>query len=88
MIFALLLWACSPTCEKTCKKLVSCGDIESPEMNQQECESACNAQVNLYEDQQDETKQNALDDFKSCVVEETCEDLVEGVCYDEEVYPW
>jgi hypothetical protein len=90
MIIALFLWACTPTCEKTCKKILTCDELESPEMNQDECESSCNAQANLYEDvdDEDETLQTAFDDLKSCIVDEACFDLSEGVCYDEDIFAW
>ena len=67
---------------------MACEGIEAPEMKQDECESSCNAQTNLYEDEDDEEKQEAFQDLKSCIVSETCEDLTAGVCYDEDVFSW
>ena len=43
-IFSL---GCSPTCEQTCKKLLSCDAIVTSEM---ECENACVAQEQLFDD--------------------------------------
>jgi hypothetical protein len=88
MIFAILLWACSPDCDRTCQKLLTCDELEAPEMGEEECVSACNAQVNLYEDEEDEATQNALDDYKSCVIDSTCDELAAGVCYNEDIYSW
>ena len=81
---------CTPTCEQTCNKLLDCEDenLQTPLMNLDECTSACAAQSNQYEDNEQEQKQQAFDELKSCIVAETCEDLMEGVCYDDEVYIW
>lgn len=55
-------------------------------MDQEECESSCNAQANLYQDENDEEKQDAFDQQRACIVSETCDSLEEGVCYNEEVF--
>ena len=81
---------CTPTCEQTCTKLLSCEEegLNSPLMNLDECTSACAAQSNWYEDNEKVEQQEAFDDLKSCISEETCADLQEGVCYDADVYIW
>ena len=86
-LFTLIV-GCSPTCEQTCNKLLSCEQLSSPGMNMDECTSACSAQQNLYEDWEDIEKETAFKDLKSCIVAEECELLTEGVCYDEDVYVW
>ena len=90
LLYALTMVGCTPTCEQTCNKLLDCeGEgVQSPLMNLDECTSACAAQSNQYEDSEHEQKQQAFDELKSCIVAETCGDLSEGVCYDEEVYVW
>ena len=82
------LLACAPTCEQTCKKLLSCDNIDAPNMNIDECTSACSAQQNVYEEWDDPDKETAFDDVKSCIVAEECSAVAEGVCYDEAVYIW
>ena len=57
-------------------------------MNIDECMSACAAQQNIYEDWDDPEKEQAFDDMKSCIVAEECSSVLEGVCYDEDVYIW
>ena len=130
LIFSIVLWGCSPTCEQTCKKLLTCEAIITSEM---ECETACNAQQSLFDDwadaadaeaaakseeedgreeasengetyspakstsqstQQTEDEepsskyQEAFDAYKVCVSEKTCGEIVEGDCYDEDIYSW
>ena len=82
--------ACTPTCEQTCNKLLSCEDegLNTPMMNLDECTSSCASQSNWYEDNEKVDQQDAFDELKSCISRETCADLQEGVCYDEDVYIW
>ena len=82
--------ACTPTCEQTCNKLLSCEEegLESPLMNLDECTSSCASQSNWYEDNEKVEQQDAFDKMKTCISNETCEDLQEGICYDSEVYIW
>jgi hypothetical protein len=83
-----MMFACAPTCEQTCKKILTCEELSSPGMNLDECTSACSAQQNVYEAWDDPDKENAFDDLKSCIVAEECESVTEGVCYDEDMYIW
>lgn len=81
---------CTADCDSTCKKLISCESegLDVPLMNKVECNSACNAQLNYYQDNDYTDKENAFKDMRACIVSETCEAISEGVCYDEEVYAW
>lgn len=83
-------WGCTPTCEQACQKILTCEDegLDTPRMNLDECTSSCAAQSNWYEDEELDTQQAAFDELKSCIVAESCSDLAEGVCYDEDVYAW
>ncbi len=48
MIFVLILFlGCTPTCEQTCRKLLTCDVVVTSEM---ECENACSAQEQLFAD--------------------------------------
>ena len=87
LVILISLLGCTPDCEQTCKKLLRC-EVDAPLMNQDECESACNAQENRYDDDDLVDEGTAFDALKSCIVAETCEDLDAGVCYDETVYSW
>ena len=91
MWFLLLVVGCSPSCEQTCSALLACeaeGVLTAPNMNLDECESACSSQENVYNSWDDESKQAAFDELKSCIVESECSDLNDGVCYNEDVYVW
>ena len=80
---------CTPDCETTCNKLVSCGSVEDGAASLLECENSCRTQQELYNnDWEDEEKQQGFDDLKSCIVSETCEDIASGVCYDDQLYVW
>ena len=57
-------------------------------MNLDECTSSCAAQSNWYEDNEKPEQQEAFDELKSCLYQESCEAVLEGVCYDEDVYIW
>jgi hypothetical protein len=79
-----VLVACTPPCEQTCNKLRSC-DL-SPRANQFQCEEQCEGQAALYAGWDDEAKQQALEDLRSCVAGASCEELEQGVCYDETIW--
>ena len=127
LIFGL---GCTPTCKKTCKKLLTCEAVVTTEV---ECENACSAQEQLFDDWADQEEleeerkeeedkersdaessdetysptatpaqvtqqsedeepsskyQEAFDDYKNCVSEKTCGEIVDGACYDEDIYAW
>lgn len=121
---------CTPTCEQTCKKLLSCEAIVTSEM---ECENACTAQERLFadwadmeeaeneaklneeqereqatddgstyspskttsqatqqtEDEEASSKyQESFDEYKICISEKTCGEIIEGECYNEDIYSY
>jgi len=79
--------ACKPTCTQTCNKLTSCSANADWEGEYAElCAENCERQHNLYEVWEDTQLLDALDASQSCVKDATCEDLEEGVCYDETLY--
>jgi hypothetical protein len=85
---ALLLAAlagCAPTCEQSCKKLIDCALAESPRTALEECQEQCEAQQALYDSWTDdpEEKSDRLQEQRRCVKDATCEEIADGVCYDE-----
>ena len=88
LLTAALLAGCEVSCENTCEKLISCDGLETPVTSEQDCESACETQEILYDSWDDLQKRQALADYKTCVSEETCSSIGEGVCYDELIYSW
>ncbi len=86
ILVALLgLTACDPPCQRVCKKLVNCG-LDTPRLSKEECELACQNQEALYDDWEDPELRQAFQDYKNCVMDETCGRIEEGECYDETLY--
>ena len=89
MLLALLLVGCDTSCERACKKLTSCAaELEVEGRYHEECAETCSQQERLYEDWEDTQLQDALAEARNCVADHTCDELAEGVCYDEELWPY
>ena len=62
-VISLFGVGCTPTCEQTCAKLLSCDAVVTTEM---ECENACSAQEQLFDDwadmEQAETEEKDAED--------------------------
>ncbi|MFT4975081.1 MAG: hypothetical protein ACI8S6_000968 [Myxococcota bacterium] len=84
----MLLAGCEVSCENTCEKLLACEEVETPLVAEVDCQQACVTQETLYDGWDDLIKRQALTDYKTCVSENTCGDIAEGVCYDEDIYSW
>lgn len=82
----VLLAACPPPCKQVCRKILDCGNLDSQRVAVEECELSCQVQEALYIQWEDETKQDAFDDHKRCLMQESCEDIADGVCYDEQIF--
>lgn len=80
------LLACGPTCERTCEKILRCDNLSSERVSVEECQESCSRQQVLYELWEDEVKQEAFDDHKRCLVGSSCDEIADGVCYDEELF--
>ena len=80
---------CEPTCKTTCKKLLECEEVETPRLPLDECTNTCLTTQSLYEDTwEDLQKRDAFADMKTCIVEEECGAIADGVCYDEDLFIW
>ncbi len=75
---------CAPTCEQVCAKVVRCE--VTPGLTRDECEESCNRQDVLYELEQDDLATEAFAAHRRCVASATCEELEDGVCYDEQLF--
>lgn len=85
---ALFASACTPTCERTCRKLLNCGTLETDRVSVNECEASCESQILLFEGWDDEQElDDAIDTHRRCVVQSTCEEIEAGECYDERLFP-
>gem|GEM_PF-1476639 len=88
------LLACNqvnPTCRSVCRKLSRCDEVKSADyIATEECRDLCDVQETYYDRLEDD--EELVSDFESwnsykwCVVTETCEDVADGVCYDEALY--
>ena len=85
VVLILSLLGCTPTCEQVCEKLTTCDELDSIS-SEIDCQSACTAQELLYEDWEDEEKRNAFDELKVCIGENTCDEIADGLCYNEVIY--
>lgn len=83
---ALLMSGCAPTCARTCRKLLDC-ELSTPGWGQQDCESACLEQENLYQTTwSDPELDEGWSELKTCIADEECGALEDGACYDERFY--
>lgn len=86
LIAGVLLGACAPRCERVCTKLRDC-DI-SPRLNQVECVESCERQIALYDQRDDDERKEAFAAHRRCIVQATCGEIDDGVCYDDAIYPF
>lgn len=85
---AALLAGCEPTCNQACKKALECEEVETPRLGLEDCEVACLNQEELYEQWDDGIKREAHAESKRCIVQEECDAIAEGVCYDDDLFIW
>jgi len=81
----LISSACEPSCKQAGRNVLAC-DLESDRVTIDECEAACFFQERLYEDRQDDALRDRLADHKRCLNRESCDDLADGVCFDEGLF--
>ncbi len=83
----VVMWVsgCVPTCAETCEKWLDCG-VDTERVALEECVDSCERQVALYEMWDDQTKLDAFDAHKRCVGRSSCDELVVGECYDEDIF--
>jgi hypothetical protein len=74
--------ACNPPCKRTCRKVLACGNLDTDRLALGACVEDCIAQENLYDTWKDKEKQALFVDHKQCLVQSSCEEIDEGVCYD------
>ncbi len=82
------LSGCEPSCERTCAKLLDCDGVETPRVGQEDCELQCARQEELYDSWDDTQLQDAFADHKRCVLDETCDAIADGACYDEDLFSY
>lgn len=86
---SLPLAGCEPSCAKTCKKLLSCDDIDTDVAEEEECEATCEVQQSVYDNWgEDSIEREAFGDLKQCINQSECNAIANGDCYDDELYIW
>ena len=86
-MWLVLFWlGCSSTCEQVCTKLRSCSDIELGTSNQLDCTNACVTQQEAISEEEPESA--SFSEYKDCVMQQTCEQIEAGSCYDSGLYSW
>lgn len=89
VVLVALAGGCEPTCRKTCRKLVSCGEeLQSDRVTLDECEASCVFQERELEETEQDDLRRDLAEHKRCLRRETCADIADGVCLDEELAPF
>lgn len=85
-----VLAGCGPSCERVCNKLLTCGEqgfLETDRFSHQECEISCERQGTVFIGWEDEDVfREAWDEHRSCLADSDCEEIAEGVCYDERFF--
>ncbi len=81
----------TPTCRSLCRKITRCDEIEAADyITTEECRDLCEIQEAYYDSLEDDeetvTDFEAWNSYKWCTVTETCENLADGACYDEDLF--
>ena len=83
---ATLLSACDVGCEAACRKVLKCDGLETNEVTVGECNAECVRQSESYDDREDEAGAEAFANHKNCLKRSTCDEILEGECYDPTVF--
>lgn len=87
MILLFALMGCNATCPQTCRQLIECDEVEHAGTTRDDCEYQCEQQKTLYEDTwEDEDLKDRHATYRNCVVDSSCAQIEDGVCYDEELF--
>ena len=81
------LTGCAPTCKQVCDKITSCAQLDDYSGTHPDfCAENCIRQETLYDVWDDTDLLDRLDAHKVCLMDATCDEVADGVCYDEELY--
>ena len=81
----------TPTCRAVCRKLSRCDEVQAADyVTKEECRDLCEVQQEYYDRLEDDEETEALfeqwNDWKWCTETSTCEEVGDGICYDEDLY--
>jgi hypothetical protein len=83
---AVLGLGCHPTCREVCVKLLDCEEVASARVSLAECRDSCQREEQLYTDWEDEQALDQIYDERTCIMDESCADVADGACYDEDLF--
>lgn len=87
-LLAGALTACTPPCERTCRKLLACDNLETDRVSLVECQLSCEEEVRRVQTWDDaKFYEDLIGDQRRCLVQSTCEEIERGECYDERLAP-
>lgn len=80
----LALQACAPQCDTVCNKIEKCApEIGAERIIPGQCEESCKRENQLYDAWQDDSKIDAFEEQRRCVMQSSCDELADGACYDD-----
>ena len=85
-VLAGFLTACDVGCESACRKVLKCDGLETNELSVGECNAECIRQSQLYEDEENEDAAKAFTAHKNCLKRSSCDEILEGECYDPDLF--
>jgi len=88
-LFLLLTmqFGCAPTCDQVCRKTLFDCELSTERVALATCIDSCDRQLSLYQDRwQDEELVDAFAEHRRCLMRETCDDIADGLCYDERIF--
>ena len=83
-----LLIGCDPGCETTCRKVLKCDGLETSELTIGECTAECIRQTNAIDQAEDDELSDAFVAHKRCITSSSCDEILDGACYDEVLFPF
>lgn len=87
VVVCALATACAGDCESACRRVDTCAvALGAPGYTLAECQQQCGRQDELYQRWEDEEKQAAFQAHLTCVTGATCDELADGLCYDDLIF--
>ena len=85
ILIAVLATACSPGCERTCRKLDTCS-VDGSTVTVVECADTCATMIKSFDRDDDDVRKESFAAHRRCVLNATCDELDADVCYDETLF--
>jgi len=79
--------ACTPTCDAACNKLERC-ELMATYDNLEACITSCSRQDEVYVAMDGNELKKSFRMHRRCIGSNSCDELAEGECYEEDIYEW